>query len=149
MRFIQLRSAPAQNAGPLPARITTRMDLSFSTSENASFRREMSASSNALRTSGRLSVRRATPSFLSTSSITFCLCALHPKYAELRFFDRGVERGRDRQAQQAARVGRVDDAVVPQPRAGVVGVALGLVLLADRFLELLLRFLGREIALHR
>src|SRR5690606_6908965 len=44
-------------------------------------------------------------------------------------------------SKHAARVGRVDDAVVPQARGRVPGAALGLVLLADRGLErvLLLR----------
>ena len=46
-----------------------------------------------------------------------------------------LQRRRQAQRQHAARVGRVDDAVVPQARGGVVGVALRLVLLADRRLE--------------
>ena len=44
--------------------------------------------------------------------------------------------------QHAAGVGRVDDAVIPQPGAGVIGVALGFVLRADRPLERFL-LLGR------
>src|SRR5690606_27865423 len=60
---------------------------------------------------------------------------LHPEDAELRRLDRSVERGGDAEAQYAARIGRVDDAVVPQPRGGVPGAALVLVLLADRRLE--------------
>ena len=43
-----------------------------------------------------------------------------------------------REAEHAARVGGVDDAVVPQPRGGEVRVALALVLRADRRLERLL-----------
>ena len=66
----------------------------------------------------------------------------HPEYAEARVFDRGVERGRQRQAQHAARVGRGDDAVVPQARGGVVRMAFALVLLADGRLERV--FLGRR-----
>src|SRR5690606_39618015 len=62
--------------------------------------------------------------------------ALHPEHAiARRSFDRGVEAGRDAQSKHAARVGRVDDAVVPQPRGRVPGAALGFVLLADRGLE--------------
>src|SRR5690606_31643922 len=47
--------------------------------------------------------------------------------------------------QHAAGVGRVDDAVVPQPRGGVPGAALVFVLLADRSLEGLFLF-GRPVA---
>ena len=39
------------------------------------------------------------------------------------------------EAEHAARVGRIDDAVVPQPRRRVLRAALGFVLLADRRLE--------------
>ena len=61
MRFIQLRSAPAQNAWPLPASTTTRTDASFvQRRRNACVSSAISASSNALRSSGRLSVTRAT-----------------------------------------------------------------------------------------
>src|SRR5574343_1729718 len=61
--------------------------------------------------------------------------ALHPENAELGFFGRGVHRGRQAKAEYAAGIGRVDDAVVPQASRGVVGVALGFILLADRRLE--------------
>src|SRR3954468_21822639 len=142
MRRIQLRSPPAQKAGPLPPSTITRTDLSCSMSENASCKREISASSKALRTSGRSRVTRATPSFLSTKSTS------HPEYAELGFFDRRIEGGRDRKAEEAPRVRRIDHTVVPEPGAGVVGMALLLVLVADRLLELLFRFLRGEVALH-
>src|SRR6478672_1842033 len=66
MRFIQLRSAPAQNAGPLPASTTARTELSRSSAVNVCVSFAMSASSNALRTSGRLSVTRPTPPLRST-----------------------------------------------------------------------------------
>ncbi len=49
-----------------------------------------------------------------------------------------VERRREREPEHPARVGGVDDAVVPQPRAGVVRMALALVLRADRRPERLL-----------
>ena len=61
-----------------------------------------------------------------------------PKRGPRRRTDRRVEARGNRQRQDQAGVGRVDDAVVPEPRAGVIGVALGLVLGADRRLELLL-----------
>ena len=60
---------------------------------------------------------------------------LHAKHAETLRLDRRVERGGDRQAEYAAGVGGVDDAVVPQPRTGVIRVTLSLVLLADRRFE--------------
>src|SRR6267142_1460884 len=124
MRFIQLRSAPAQNAGPFPARTTTRTDAFFAkvSKELCSF--FMSASSKAFRTSGRSSVTRATPPSISMFSMAR---TLHSEDAEARIFDRRIERGRNCEAQQAARVGGVDHAVVPQPCAGVVGMALALV----------------------
>src|SRR5690349_11487870 len=66
MRFIQLRSAPAQKAGPLPARTTARTARSASSCRKVLVSSAMSASSNALRTSGRSSVTRPTPPFVST-----------------------------------------------------------------------------------
>src|SRR5690606_17829844 len=60
---------------------------------------------------------------------------LHPEDAEARGFNRCIHRGGQTQAQHPAGVGRIDDAVVPQTRAGVVGMALSLVLLTDRRLE--------------
>src|SRR5690606_19669390 len=61
---------------------------------------------------------------------------LHPEHAVARrSLDRGVDAGREAQSKHASRVGRVDDAVVPQAGGGVPGAALGFVLLADRRLE--------------
>src|SRR5690606_29032624 len=82
---------------------------------------------------------------------------LHPEHAVARrSLDRGVEAGRDAQSKHAPRVGRVDDAVVPQAGGGIPWAALGFVLLADRGLERVL-FLGAPaaaagldaVALHR
>jgi len=42
--------------------------------------------------------------------------ASHPEDAEPRLRDRGVQRGGDGEAQHVAGLGRVDDAIVPQPR---------------------------------
>src|SRR3990167_9761284 len=44
--------------------------------------------------------------------------SLHPEHAELHIRDRRIQRGRQAQRQHAARVGRVDDAVVPQSGGG-------------------------------
>ena len=44
----------------------------------------------------------------------------------------GAEGGREGQRQHIPGLRRGDDAVVPQPRGGVIGVALAFVLLADR-----------------
>src|SRR5262249_32380661 len=62
----------------------------------------------------------------------------HPKYAELGLRNRRVQRRGKRQSEHTARLGGGDDAVVPQPCGGIIGIAFGIVLLADRLLELLL-----------
>src|SRR3546814_3955320 len=64
----------------------------------------------------------------------------HPEHPEPARLDRRVERGRDPQPQHAPGIGRVDDAVVPQPCGGVPRAALVLVLLADGGLEGLFLF---------
>jgi hypothetical protein len=60
---------------------------------------------------------------------------LHPEDAELRVRDRRIQRGTQAQRQHAARVGRVDDTVVPQAGGGEIRMALLLVLAPDRRLE--------------
>ena len=55
------RSTPAQNAVPAPVRITTRTAISSSKPANAFASASRVASSMALRLSGRLKVRQATP----------------------------------------------------------------------------------------
>ena len=52
MRFIQFRSAPAQNALPAPASTTARTVSSLSRSKKTLVKFEIKTSSNALRTSG-------------------------------------------------------------------------------------------------
>src|ERR1700730_11175873 len=60
----------------------------------------------------------------------------HPEDAEAGGLGRRrVEAGGERQPKHHARVGGVDDAVVPDARGGVIGVALTLVLGADRRFE--------------
>ena len=44
---------------------------------------------------------------------------------ETGVFNGGVERCGDRESEQASAVGRADDAVVPEPRARVVGMLPG------------------------
>ena len=56
----------------------------------------------------------------------------HPEDAEAGLGDGGVERGRDAERQDHARVQRIDDAVVPEAGGAVIRAALRLVLLPDR-----------------
>src|SRR3954447_19796832 len=63
------------------------------------------------------------------------ILASHPEHAELRRRDRGVEGGGDAKPQGHAGIGGIDNPIVPQPGAGVIGMALVLVLVADRRLE--------------
>src|SRR5471032_1509614 len=93
---------------------------------------------NALRTSGRFRVTVATlPSMtiFRVSNSMFSLSRSHAENAELRVRNFGVQRGRQAQAQHHAGVGRVDHAIVPQARGGVIRVALVFILLLDRLLE--------------
>src|SRR5215471_2247709 len=61
--------------------------------------------------------------------------ALHSENAEARRRDRRIQAGGDGEAEHVARLSRVYDAVVPQPGRGEIGIALGLVVGADRRLE--------------
>src|SRR5258706_1860602 len=143
MRFIQFRSAPAENDLPAPESTTTRMPSSASIERNASVSSAMSASSKALWRSGRFMVTMPTEpcrSIARASLIRLVRGSSHAQDAEARLLGRCVGGDGKRQAQHAARIGGVDHAVVPEPRAGVVGMALPLVLLANGILEGL--FLG-------
>src|SRR5471030_327131 len=60
----------------------------------------------------------------------------HPEHAEAARFDRRVQRRGQGQGQYVAGLRRVDDAVVPQPCAGIVGVTLFFVLIEDWLLDL-------------
>src|ERR1700752_3188281 len=66
--------------------------------------------------------------------------ASHPEQAEFCRFDRRVGRSRHAKPEHKARVGGIDHAVVPQPRGGVIGIALLFVLGADRLPALLFLF---------
>src|SRR5690606_16243933 len=61
--------------------------------------------------------------------------SLHAEDAETGGVDGGVQGGGKRQREHAPGVGRANDAVVPQPGGGVVGVAFVLVLLTNGSLE--------------
>src|SRR3712207_9595032 len=74
---------------------------------------------------------------------SFSRSASHPEDAVAELAQRRVGTRREGQPEHGAGLGGVDDAVVPQPGGGVVGVALGLVLVADRLLERLL-LVGRR-----
>src|SRR5579885_613216 len=135
MRRIQLRSPPAEKAAPAPVRTTARTAGSAPKARNASVSSRITASSNAFRRSGRLRVSVATP---RASVARWRFMASHSEHAEPGRLDRGVEARRERQREDAAGLARIDHAIVPEPRAGIIGMALGLVLRADRRLEGLL-----------
>ncbi len=59
----------------------------------------------------------------------------HAEHAEAGVWNWGVERGTQAQRQHATSICRVDDAVVPQSRGGVIRVALRFILSADGRLE--------------
>ena len=50
--------------------------------------------------------------------------SLHPEHGVGGFGHRGVQRRREREPDDRARLGRIDDAVVPQARRGVIGMSL-------------------------
>src|SRR5256885_727474 len=152
MRRIQLRLAPAQKAGPSAASTTARTSLRLPTEWKAWVMSAMTSSLKALRTSGWVSVMVARGPWNSRVSAVVFMKYLaarkegppsHAEHAEARVLYGSVARGRQAQRQHAARVGRVDDAIVPQARRRVIGVALILVLLADGGLEGLF-LLGRS-----
>src|SRR4051812_40361973 len=156
MRFIHSRSAPAENDRPAAASTTMRMLSSASIERSASVSSAMIASSNALWRSGRLRVTSPSGPWRSRASAADILRSLHAEDAEARLLERGLLHDFEREPEHAARVGGVDDAVVPQPGAGVIGVSLALVLLANRRLEAFLFLRGPlaaaaldAVALHR
>src|SRR5690348_824230 len=150
-RRIQLMSAPAENAEPAPVSMTRRTERSRASVAKHRSSSRIRASSKALRRSGRLSVTVATP---RASCETSTAPMSHPEDPEMGLFNGRVEARRNRHCQHAARVLRIDDAVVPQPGAGIIGMALAFVLLADCRLEAVLLRLGpglaaRAVAPHR
>src|SRR5512146_2143295 len=142
MRFIQARSAPAEKLLPRPARRTTRMAESAARVASATLSSAMSTSSRALWRSGRFSQRVALAPLRSISMpLMTMLPGSHAEDAEARLLDGRIESRRKAEAQHPPAVGGRDDAIVPEPRAGVIGMTLALVLGADGSLEgfLLLR----------
>ncbi len=93
IRFIQLRSAPAENDLPAPESTTMRMPSSASMERNASVSSAMSASSNALWRSGRFIVMMPTVPCRSIARASVTSVPLHAEDAEARLF-RGCVGGR-------------------------------------------------------
>src|SRR5580658_1329285 len=147
MRRIQSRSAPAEKLLPAPRRTTARTASSAPNRPSVSVNSAISRSSKALCKSGRLRVTVATPR-ASTVWIRVSLIgsASHPEQAEFAGLDRRVEGGRKAEGEHQPGLGRIDHAVVPEPGAGVIGVASSLVLRPDRRLELLLFFRAPALA---
>src|SRR3546814_374291 len=138
MAFIQLRSAPAEKLGPCAASTTTRTRRSCPTPSSAAVSSAISASLKALCTSVRVRVMRATPCLSISWTKRGKAMLLHPENAEAGGLGGRVERRRDAEAEGHAGVARINDAIVPQPRSRVIGMALRLILVADRRLEALL-----------
>src|SRR5690606_23106119 len=80
-------------------------------------------------------MRQAISPRLAIRSVSNTGVSLHSEHAKARVFDGCVARRGQAQPEHATRVGGLDDAVVPQARGGVVGMALVLVLVADGRLE--------------
>src|SRR5215469_8313038 len=70
---------------------------------------------------------------------------LHAEEPETRVLVRRVAHGCERERQDPPCLQRIDHAIVPEPRRSVVGMALALVLLANRLFESIL-LLGRPTA---
>src|SRR5450631_1915 len=138
MRFIQFRSAPAENDLPAPDRTIARIPSSASIERRASVISAISTSSNALWRSGRFMVMSPRGPCRSMARDSLTRFPLHAEDAEARLFDGRIQGCSESEAEDPARVGRVDDAVVPEPRRRIVRMALPLVLLADRILERIL-----------
>src|SRR5471030_2276625 len=130
----QLKSPPAEKMRPSPPTTSTRTESSAAHASTVSrIARAVSASSEFI-ASGRLRRSVATPSSMEVRTVSLIRTS-HPEHAELGLADRLVHRRRQCQRQGHARVGRIEDAVVPDARGGVVWMALALVGFADRFLE--------------
>src|SRR6195256_1656355 len=130
----QLKSPPAEKLLPAPPRTITRTSGSAANKSVASTMARASSASKAFIAFGRLRVKVATPSSTRVSTVEV-MARSHPEDAEFRQPDRLVHRRRQAERQRHARVDRIEDTVVPQPRRGVIGMALAVVLLADRLLE--------------
>src|SRR5262245_13276793 len=93
---------------------------------------------------------RAGASYLRRARVfagVFIAATSHPPDPEARLLDRRVEGRRQCPRQHHPRLVRRDDAIVPEPRGRVVGIALVLVFLPDRRLEGRLLFRAPALAL--
>src|SRR5476649_536366 len=130
----QLKSPPAEKIRPSPPTTSTRTWSSTARASTVSRIACAVSASSAFIAFGRLIRRVATPS--STEDRTESLIRTsHTKDAELGLADRLIHRRRQCQRQSHARVGRIEDAVVPQACRGVIRMALALELVAHRLLE--------------
>ena len=143
-RFIQFRSAPAEKLLPSPASTMARtLGVGVERGEGRGQLGDQRLVEGVVHLGAVHPDPGGRPAALDLQGLGSPSPASHAEDAELRRRDRRVERRRQRQAEHAARLRRIDDAVVPQPRGGVVRMALRLVLRADRRLERLL-FLRRS-----
>src|SRR5258705_863992 len=134
-------SAPAENTLPAPAITTTRTSSSALMAAAQAVRSAIICSLNALRTSGRLSVTYSTTPSRRMRSVSYItnrenISLSHPEDPELRRRYRRVEARRQRERQHAARLRRVENAVVPQPRGRIVRRPFELVLVENRLADL-------------
>src|SRR5262249_43382487 len=146
--FICSMSTPAQNEAPRPPRTTTGTPGSWARSWKVAVTARTSSASSALCCWGRSSHTWAVTPLRSTS-ITWVAMrdTLHPEDAEAHVGYRSVERRRQRQGEDVPRLRGIDDAIVPQARGGVVGIALGFVFLERGALELALLLRAPALAL--
>src|SRR2546430_5051542 len=138
----------ASMRGPMPRYLARAAAGPMCTASSASrtWRAPASASENTptVRTPSRRAVRKmrqAIPPRLATRRLFITAPsppALHPEHAKVRRLLRRVAHRRERQPQHAPRFDGIDHAVVPQPRRGIIGMSLALVLLANRLFERLL-----------
>src|SRR5262249_29448447 len=127
IRFIQFRSAPAQNDFPLARRTITRTSSRWANSVNASVIRSTNSSLNALWMSGLSSSTDATCLLISISNMY-----LHPEDTKPRFFTRCIHGRRYSERKYHARIRRIDNAIIPQPGRTVICVPLFCVFIKDR-----------------
>src|SRR6185503_14371988 len=127
----------------------SRRDAASCTSPAHAVSSAITCSLNALRTSGRLSVRRSTgPSRREVMNsyvirqdrpclrvlcylCVLCACS-HAEDTELRLGNRRVEGRRQSERQRLPRLCWIENPVVPQPGGRVVGRSLELVFIQDR-----------------
>src|SRR5437764_460225 len=123
----QLKSPPAEKAGPSPATTITRTVSSAPKASTASrIRRAVSASSEFI-SLPRFSRSVATPSSMEVRT-DWLMTPSHPEDAELGLADRLVHGRRQAERQRQPRIDRIEDAVVPNARRGVVRLPLAVVL---------------------